>query len=199
VQQQDGVIMKVPERDFLADRRRALEESFFAERDRQLLEQLRGELRDLEDQRQLAHVTGITEEKVLKDLIQAGIRPETLAAVRMIPLVEVAWCDGHVSPAERRAVLDAAAAIGIEPQTACHELLASWLSSRPDAQIVGAWKEYVAGLSRVMPADSMQALRDNLFRQLRAIASAAGGILGINRISATEQDTIDSLIRASQG
>jgi len=190
--------MKTPQGDFLGDRRRALEDAFFAERDRQLLERLRSELYQLEERRHLAHVCGVLDEKVLQDLLASGVRAETLAAVRLIPLVEVAWCDGHVSPAEHRALLHAATEYGIASGTACHDLLDSWLASRPDPRIVQSWKEYAGELAKAMPADSMQKLRDELRHYLTTIARSAGGILGINRISKTEQDTIDDLIRATQ-
>ncbi|MGE0756580.1 MAG: hypothetical protein AB7F89_03195 [Pirellulaceae bacterium] len=190
--------MKTPEGEFLGARRRALEDAFFAERDRQLLERLRNELCQLEEQQHLAHVCGVIDEKVLTDLLASGVRAETLAAVRLIPLVEVAWCDGHVSPAERRALLEAAVQYGIKPNTACHALLDSWLAHRPDPRIVQSWKEYVSELAKAMPADSMQKMRDDLEKYLRTIAQSAGGILGLQRISKKEHDTIDELIRAAQ-
>jgi hypothetical protein len=185
--------MKAGEGDFWNDRRRALEDSFFAERDRELLARLRGELSQLEDQRKLAHVSGIIDEKVLQDLLASGIRAESLAAVRMIPLVEVAWCDGHVSPEERHAVLRAAAENGIQPDTACYQLLASWLETRPDPQVLNSWKEYVRELTKMMRDDTRRAFRRDLDGRLRKIAQAAGGFLGRGKISQQEQDTIDEL------
>jgi hypothetical protein len=176
--------MKTPQGDFLGDRRRALEESFFAERDRLLLDKLRGELSELEERRHLAHVS--------------GVRAETLAAVRLIPLVEVAWCDGKVSAAERSAVLKASIEYGIQEGTACYSLLDSWLQNRPDSRVVGSWKDYVGHLAKMMPPESMQKLRDELANSLKKVATAAGGILGMKSISKKEQDTIDELIQATR-
>src|SRR5689334_13626321 len=101
--------------DAFKQREIGLEEAFFKERDQQLLAKLRGELSAMEEKAKVAHVTGIVEDHVLSTLVQAGVRTETLAAVTLIPLVEVAWCDGNVAPEERDAVLNAAVAEGIHP------------------------------------------------------------------------------------
>ncbi len=179
-------------------RRRALEDSFFAERDRQLLDNLSSELRHMEDQRQLAHVSSIANEKVLKELMACGIRAETLAAVRLIPLVEVAWCDGDVAEEERDAILRAAAANGIQPASACYQLLAHWLERRPDRRIIDVWKEYVGELTKVMAPEALAPFRQEILGHLTGIAKAAGGFMGVHTISHQEQQTIDDLAKASQ-
>src|SRR5947209_2087047 len=112
-----------PKHDSFRQRERALEEAFFKQRDRQLLEKPRVELSAFEEKKKLAHVSGIIEEHVLTSLEKAGVRAETLAAVGIVPMVEVAWCDGTVAPEEREAVLNAAVAQGIHPDSAAYDLL----------------------------------------------------------------------------
>src|SRR5438046_4515608 len=136
-------VMATSSSDPFKQREIALEEAFFKERDRQLLEKMRSELSAMEEKSKVAHVTGIVEDHVLSSLVQAGVRAETLAATMLIPLVEVAWCDGSVAPEERDAVLNAAVSEGIHPDSAAYALLKRWLDERPDPQIVAAWKEYV--------------------------------------------------------
>ncbi|HEX5103099.1 MAG TPA: hypothetical protein VFV87_04780 [Pirellulaceae bacterium] len=172
-------------------RRRALEEAFFQKRDQELLEKLRGELSALEESRKLAHVSGIVQEKVLMDLVKAGLTAETLAAVVTIPMVEVAWADGAVSASEKAAVLNAAAGQGIHPGTAPHDLLERWLVDRPDSRIVAAWKEYVRELAKLMPAETIAQMHKNVLDRCVRVAEAAGGFVGIHRISKVEQATID--------
>jgi hypothetical protein len=190
--------MKAPEGDFLKDRRRALEDSFFAERDRQLLARLQNEMEKFEDERKLAHVSGILDKQVLQDLLDGGVRAETLTAVRLIPLVEVAWCDGNVSRAEREAVLKAAAQDGIQPGTACYDLLASWLERKPDPRIVNSWKDYVSALVRMIPQETSKKMRDDLLQRLTRVANAAGGFLGLQKISKDEQVKIEEFAKASE-
>src|SRR6478752_3295294 len=122
--------------DSFAERRRNLEDAFFKARDRQLLAKLRTELFALEESKKLAHVSGIVEQHVLDHLLKAGVTAETLTAVTMIPLVEVAWVDGSISAEERDAVLNAAVAQGIPANSASYELLEAWLKDRPDPNIL---------------------------------------------------------------
>ena len=98
--------------DSFRQREIGLEEAFFKERDRHLLDKLRGELSAMEERKKLAHVSGIVEEHVLTSLVLAGVRAETLAAVSFIPMIEVAWCDGSVAPDERDVVLNTAECAG---------------------------------------------------------------------------------------
>lgn len=176
-----------------------LEEAFFQERDRQLTEKLRSELSTLEEKRKVAHVTGIVEEHVLQSLVQAGVRAETLTAVTLIPLVEVAWCDGSVAAEEREAVLNASVHYGIKADSAAYALLKSWLDNRPDPNIIGAWKEYVRELARITPKETISTMKKHMVDRATKVASAAGGFLGLATISKHEQAKIDELAKAWDG
>jgi hypothetical protein len=182
--------------DSFRQREMALEDAFFKERDRQLLEKLRGELSSKEERFKVGHVTGIVEEKVLDDLVKAGVRAETLAAVSLIPLVEVAWCDGSVAPEEREAVLNGAIAYGIHPDSAAYALLKRWLEEHPDPRIVTAWKEYVHELARVSPKETIAAMKSKMLDRATRVAAAAGGFLGLATISKHEHAKIEELAKA---
>jgi hypothetical protein len=194
-----GHSMKPSSTDPFKQREIGLEEAFFKERDRQLMEKMRSELSAFEDQKKLAHVTGIVEERVLANLVQAGVRAETLAAVTLIPMVEVAWCDGAVSPEERDAVLNAAVGQGIHPGSAAYELLAHWLAERPDPKIITAWKDYVREMVHLMPKDTIATMKKAALDRCKRVAAAAGGFLGLSTISKHEQAKIDEIAKAWEG
>jgi hypothetical protein len=185
--------------DPFGERRRSLEEAFFKEKDRQLLDQLRNELSALEDRKKLAHVSGIVEQRVLGQLVQAGVTAETLAAVVMIPIVEVAWVDGSLSTDERDAVLNAAVAQGITTDSASYELLKLWLRNRPDPRIIAAWKEYVTEVARLMPSDAVSEFKRAMIDRATRVAESAGGFLGMATISKSERAKIDELAKACDG
>lgn len=187
--------MSLPGGDFLEARRKALEDSFFAEKDYRLLQSLRNELHDLEERKQLAHVSSILNEDVLQDMVECGIKAETLAALRLIPWIEVAWADGDVSAEEREAILKAAHEIGLKDGTACHQTLEAWLKTRPDSRLIETWKSYMAELVKLMPAETMNTFRDELIERLTTIANASGGFLGFGKISKSEMDCIDRLTK----
>ncbi len=182
--------------DPFKQRQQGMEDAFFKDRDRQLMEKMRSQLSAMEDKKKLGHVTGIVEEHVLASLVEAGVNAETFAAVSLIPLVELAWCDGNVAPEEREAVLNAAAGQGIRSDSASYELLSGWLSERPDPKIIAAWKEYVAELARIMPPESLAPLKKSMLDRLNKVASSAGGFLGLSTISKHEQEKINEIARA---
>jgi tellurite resistance protein len=185
--------------DPFQQRRKGLEEAFFKQRDQELMQKMRLELSAFEDKRKLAHITGIAEDRVLTNLVKAGVGAETLTAVALVPLLEVAWCDGAVSPEEREAILNAAAAQGIHQDSAAHGLLSSWLSERPDPRIVIVWRDYVREMVHLLPKDTSASLRDNFMERAKNVAAAAGGFLGLSTISQKERAKIEELSKAWDG
>ena len=77
--------MRDTQTDAFRQREKSLEDAFFKDRDRELMDKMRRELESFEEKRKLAHVTGIVEEKVLHNLVLAGVHAETLAAVGFDP------------------------------------------------------------------------------------------------------------------
>ena len=123
----------------LADREKALEELFFEKQNRKLVEQLRAEREQTEAREGLAALTGIENDALIESLVGLELRPETWAALSLLPLVEVAWADGNVDDKERQAVLSAAEANGGGRGSASRELLESWLAERPASGYLEAW------------------------------------------------------------
>lgn len=181
------------------ERRKSLEEAFFKERDQQLLAKLRGEMAAFEERQKIAHASGIVDEKVLMDLVKAGVGAESLLAMRVVPMVEVAWCDGSVESAERAAVLNAAASLGIHPGSAAHDVLDRWLQERPDDRVVTAWKEYVKALTKLLPTDTASDIRNHMVDRCTRVATAAGGFLGLTTISQHERAKINEFASAWDG
>jgi len=175
-------------------RRIALENAFFQKHDAQLVEKMRQELSRMEEELKLTKVSGILNEKVLTDLVKVGVRSETLMAMRLVPMVAVAWADRILSQEERAAILKAAAEVDIVPGTAAYGLLASWLEQSPDLRVINAWKDYVKEAARVMPAEALKELRERTATLCHLVAKAAGGVLGIKPISAAEQAAIQDFV-----
>ena len=172
---------------------RSLEDAFFLEQDRKLIAR-RAELVKLAETKEaLASVSGIKNAGILQLLVDLNVRPETLAALSVVPLVEVVWADGEVDEEERRVVLDFAAGQGITEGSVARELLERWLTHRPSEDLLVAWQHYVAALcERLMPTECTT-LKTELLRNVRAAAEASGGFLGIGKISSEEKAVIAKL------
>lgn len=182
--------------EFLGPRRTALEEAFFRKRNTELLERLRRGA-ELESKRnEFARVSGISDVKLLDRLIHLKMETETVAAISLVPLVQVAWADGDLAPQEREAILKAAVESGMHQDDPSYHWLMSWLDVKPDAKLIAAWKDYVKALvSTLTPADR-EALRDGLLGHAKTVAQATGGFLGLgSKIAPEEMAVLDDLQR----
>ncbi|MFT5524400.1 MAG: tellurite resistance protein, partial [Pirellulaceae bacterium] len=109
--------------DFLGDRRQALENSFFAKKNAELLDQLRDQMQTESKRQAISDASGITDEVVLDELLAIGMDGQTVAALSLVPLVEVAWADGSIAADERAALNSACEEIGIKKGSPAFALL----------------------------------------------------------------------------
>lgn len=183
--------------DFLGDRRKALEESFFAKENARLVDQMKSEAKGRASAAGLAEITGLTDEAVLDKLVALGIEVDTWAAISLVPLVEVAWANGMVEAKERAAVLTAAEANGIVPGSPSHELLDRWLERRPDGRLLEAWQEYIVDLCTSLSDGEKDAVKRKVIGRAREVAEATGGFLGLgSKVSAEEEVVLAQLAKA---
>jgi len=175
---------------------RNLEEAFFADENRRLLERLR-EKHDVEARRAaLREVMPSADDSFVDHMLDLEIGPETVLAVTFLPLVMVAWADGEIAPNEREALLKAAEERGVEPGSASREVLESWLEREPGSGLIDAWKRYVQAMKTDLSEDERHAIRERMLGLARGVAEAAGGFLGLtSKISAVEQEVLDDLER----
>jgi hypothetical protein len=179
------------------DRGRALEDAFFRDQDKRLLDEMKASKERSQALADLKAVSGIAHDEVLVKLVDLGIRPQTFAALTLVPLVEVAWADGEISASERKALIEAAESVGIQPKTAPHRLLESWLSQAPPASMLATWETYAKTLAASLEPTARDLLRDDVIGRARRVAEAAGGFLGlVSKVSAAEQRILDRLAKA---
>ena len=161
----------------LREREQALSDVFFQGVAEELRTRL--ELRSAEEAARgaLAEATGIDDPSVLAELAGLGIRVDTLAALTLIPLIDVAWADGVMDERERRAVLAAAAATGSEPGSTSYRLLEIWTTDQPPPDMTKAWQLFIQALCGKLERDASARLARNLLGRAREVAAAAGSRL----------------------
>lgn len=180
--------------DFVENRRRALEDSFFANENARLIEKMRATVALDQQKKSLASVSGISNDQVLDSLIKAGINAQTLAAMSLAPMVIVAWADGKIEAAEKDAVLRGVADVGIKTESPATELVRNWLAQRPDAKLEEAWHSYVSSLKEAMEPGPFGELKADILGRARLVAESAGGFLGLSSpISKSESDALKRL------
>ncbi len=175
-----------------------LEEAFFAKENARLLEQMRTKTEREERREMLRRVVRIQDEAFLDRLIMLGIGPETAMALRLIPLVSVAWADGHMDDREREAILSAAREQGLAAEDMTRQVLKDWLEEKPDPRLRSLWKEYIGHIWNHFTDDEQLQMRQNLLTTAEEVANAAGGFLGLSKISAAEKEVIEDLQRVLQ-
>ena len=179
--------------EILGNRKKALEDSFFAKQNQQLIDRLREKREKAAAVESLAATSGIKNTALLEHLVDLGLDGATWAALSLVPLVEVAWADGEIQSKERDAILRAADQQGIQPGSESHQLLESWLTNRPDADLFASWGSYTVELVGALDASEKAALRDSIVGQARSVADAAGGFLGLGSVSDAEQRVLSAL------
>lgn len=182
--------------EILGKRRKALEEAFFQKENEELVEKLRSQKEAADAKEALRGITGIRDDAVVDALHARGVTAASLAAFRLVPLVHVAWADGSVEEKERKAVLSAAEQFGIETGSPSYTLLEGWLAKKPPAALFEAWTSYVGALSDELEAGARRLLHDDVLELMQKVAEAAGGILGIGSVSASEKRAIAEVEKA---
>ena len=185
------------EPEILRERGRSLEEEFFRREDARLKERLREAAQRESVREALVRASGIKNPAVIDRLIALDVRPETVTALSLVPLVEVAWADGTLDAGERAAVLERVDNVQFPPDSPPRALLEAWLTRKPDSKLLDAWAQLVAGLAEQMSREEMAVVKESLLDRARAVAGASGGFLGLgSKISNAEAEVIGRLERA---
>jgi hypothetical protein len=178
--------------DSFAERGRALEEEYFRKKDRELIDKLRRASEADRARGELSQQTGLTDPAMLAALEELGLTADTVALLPLVPVVELAWAEGGITPAERQIVLSLARSRGITEGSPADVRLNMWMASRPTP-------EQFAKATRVMSAllDSGAPVTkdlsaDQLVAYCEQIAQASGGIFGmpIRAVSAEERNLL---------
>jgi hypothetical protein len=180
----------------LEERGRALENQFYDKENKAKLAAMKEKLDTQRTREDLRKASGMTDDAVLDKLVELGLRSNTIAALSLVPLIEVAWADGEIQDNERTAILQGAHGKGLEQGTDGYELLQSWLKSRPDAGLFDAWESYIKALASQLNDEQNRLLRNQIVGFAKMVAAAAGGFLGIAKVSTTEEKSLARIEQA---
>lgn len=179
-------------------RGRALEEAFFFRMDQELIELLSRNLKREEKLQSFADATGIRERKRLEALINAGFEVSTLTAFMWVPLVFVAWADGHADEFEKRSIRNALTRKGVPESTAEMMIEHDWFRRCPTEELWQAWEEFISTTLDGLTASVRNEMIDEIVSLCHVVANASGGVWGIGRVSASESAVIGRVIQSLQ-
>ena len=177
----------------LEERGRALENQFYDKENQEKLSAMKEQLDDQATREELRKASGMTDQAVLDKLVALGLRGNTIAALSLVPLIQVAWADGKIQDNERTAILQGAHGKGLEKGTAGYELLQTWLQKKPSIELIEAWEAYIKALGSQLNDEQNRLLKNQIVGFAKMVAAAAGGFLGIGRISAEEEKVLERI------
>ncbi|HAJ78935.1 MAG TPA: hypothetical protein DCO75_04120 [Fibrobacteres bacterium] len=194
----NGIVM---EREYVMNSilSKHLEDSFFENEDKKLIENLRAMQKMKKNRESLSAVSGIKNDAVLEKLVSLDVRPETLASLCMAPLVEVAWADGNIDESEKAAILSGAEKNGVKKDSIDYSLLKQWLAHKPSSELLDAWTVYIKGLCEQLDKEEKNNFKSSIMDNAKKVAEASGGLLGLgigNKISKSEKEMLDRLEKA---
>lgn len=183
--------------DSLDDRRKALEEQFFQNHEKELVKKLKDAAAKKSSKDELQKLTGISDEAVLETLADLKLGGAATLVMSLFPVIEVAWADGKIDEKERAAIMEASKSIGLEPESAAAEYLSKWLEEKPEQSWHKLWADYVKALVAKMKPDDRAMLKATVLGRATTIAEVSGGFLGIAyRVSGAEKKVLKKLEQA---
>jgi len=174
----------------LEERGRALENQFYEKENQEKLAAMKQKLDMQRSKDELRKASGMTDDAVLDRLVVLGLRANTIAALSLVPLIQVAWADGQIQDNERTAILQGAHGKGLEDGSDGYQLLQTWLSRRPGDELFTAWEAYIKALTAQLNDEQNRLLKNQIVGFAKLVATAAGGILGFGKVSASEEKVL---------
>jgi hypothetical protein len=177
----------------LEERGRALENQFYEKENQQKLAAMKQKLDTQRTKDELRKASGMSDDAVLEKLVGLGLRGNTIAALSLVPLLQVAWADGAIQDNERTAILQGAHGKGLEQGTDGYQLLQSWLERKPDEALFTAWEAYIKALTAQLNDEQNRLLKNQIVGFAKMVAAAAGGILGFGKVSSAEEKVLERI------
>jgi tellurite resistance protein len=174
----------------LEERGRALENQFYEKENQAKLAAMKSKLDSQGSKDELRKASGMSDDAVLDRLVALGLRANTIAALSLVPLIQVAWADGKIQDNERTAILQGAHGKGLEQGTPGYELLQTWLQKPPQDELFVAWEAYIKSLTAQLNDEQNRLLKNQIIGFAKMVAASAGGILGFGTVSASEEKVL---------
>ena len=184
------------EGDFLDDRRRASEDDYFRKKDRELIEKMRAAAAADHVKSELSTKTGLSDPALLEELDALGFTPDTISVLPLVPIVEMAWAEGGITPAERALLITFARERGITEGSPADRQLSDWMARQPSADVFARATRLIRAMLDTGSPIGGKLTADDLIKYSESIASASGGLLGIGKISTEERATLAKIVDA---
>jgi len=133
--------------------------------------------------------------EVIRALADLGMDEQSIKALPLLPLIQVAWADGEVQQSER-ALIERIAAEKYDLGEEGERMLANWLRYPPSPAYLESGRRALAAVALRGDADLGDNVLDDVMALSKKVAKAAGGLFGIGAISTSEATALQEIAKA---
>ena len=101
------------DKDIIHERGRSLEDDYFRKKDKELVEKLQRAAEAERARADISKAAGVADPALADELLALGFTADTVSLLPIVPVVQMAWAEGGVSPAERDLIVRFARGRGI--------------------------------------------------------------------------------------
>ena len=185
------------DRDITSERGRSLEDDYFRKKDRELIEKIQKAAAAEQARTDLGRAVGLQDPALIQELLDLGFTPETVSLLPLMPILQMAWAEGGITPPERDLIVRFARSRGIDAGSAADQQLTSWMAHRPSEDVFARASRLIRA---TLDSGGGAGLNpDDLVAYCESIASASGGVFGIGRISAEERTLLSNIAAVLKG
>lgn len=167
--------------------KRDLEEDYFRKQDLELIERMRKAAAAARARQEVGARTGLTDPDLLRDVEELGFTADTVVLLPLVPVIQVAWAEGGVTPEERALILDLARHRGVTEGSPADRMLAGWLAAHPPEAMFARATRLIKAMLAAHSPEMHDLTGDDLIAYCERIAAASGGILGLGKVSSGER------------
>ena len=137
-------------------------------------------------------------EQIRNELVHLGVGQENYRVLAILPLVQIAWADGVVQPAERALIMSALEKLNVSSPSATM-IVDSWLKHEPSLRYLTRGRKLLTELVRRTSGvgDSLTSeTLDDVVELCESVANAAGGVFGWGAICMEEREALSEIANA---
>lgn len=171
------------------------QEQYFQQKEAELLARMKTRREQARELKELAAETGIADEEILAILHELGYTRDTVSILHFVPLVQVAWASGSVTPKERQTALRLAEWRGIASESPAWRQLNEWLDIRPSDEFFLTTLRIIRHILDDETRREGIGHRTDLISYCIRVATVSGGFLGIgSKVSEGERKALDQIV-----
>jgi hypothetical protein len=186
--------------DSFVNRRKAHEEEYFRKKENELLEKARLRAAAQAHHEGMAQELGVTDAEIIAALMELGYERDTVRLLHFVPLVQLAWAEGKITPSERELILEAIRTRGVTEDNPAYAQFTSWLDTRPPEEFFDRTLRVIAALINQLPAEDSANRKRELLEYASKIAEASGGMLSFvglsSKVSDQERAVLERIAKA---